>query len=81
MPVEERTATFECTSLTRVILTSHTKLRGKLSRICKIITVAFAGVANGGHQKVVELVKVETSADEYKIGLTISATNVCSLIG
>jgi hypothetical protein len=52
MPVEERTVTFECTSLTRVTLISHTRLRDKLDKTCKgMALLAFAGVAEGGHEK------------------------------
>lgn len=52
MLAEEKMATFECTNLIRVTLTSHTRLRDKLDKTCKGMALrAFAGVADGDHQK------------------------------
>jgi hypothetical protein len=39
MLAEERMVMSECTSLTRVTLTSHTRLRDKLDKTCKRIAL------------------------------------------
>jgi len=64
MLAEERMDMFDCTNLTRVILTSHTRLRDKPDRTCKGFAVAFVGVADGGHQKGCTLAELETADKE-----------------